>query len=246
MAASPYLITPKLRTASSAEVQALATWLRHPLPPGYAEHVTRLGFGTYDNRVIVHMPADIPAQTPDEQDFVRECFDEFWGEDTSITRDEAAQGIAFAYSTDGDKILYSRERRQLFVLPRHDDRVYWMPRGFDDPLDWGDGPALHSDFITFDSGIDRAVVELFTAQSLSVAQVADVVTRLVPAEHRVDASWGTLLYLPSLYGRVQLTQAPGDARVGARIDYDKGLEAKVAPMLDALAALGMFITNRMG
>jgi len=246
MAASPYLITPKLRTATGAEVQALATWLGDPLPPGYAEHVTRLGHGTYDNGVIVHMPADIPAQTSDDQDFVREWFDEFWGEDTSITRDEAAQGIAFAYSIDGDKILYSRERRQLFVLPRHDDRVYWMPRGFDDPLDWGDGPALHSDFITFDSGIDRAVVELFTAQALSVAQVADVVTQLVAAQQRVDADWGTLLYLPSLYGRVQLTQAPGDARVGARIDYDKGLEAQVAPMLDALAGLGMFITNRPG
>lgn len=244
MTASPYLITPKLRTATDTEVQALATWLGLPLPTGYADHVTRLGLGTYDNRVIVHLPADIPAETPAEQEFVREWFDEFWGDDTSITRDEAAQGIPFGYSIDGDKILYSHARQQLFVLPRHDERVYWMPRGFDDPLDWGDGPALRSGFTTFDSGIDRAVVELFTAQSLTVDQVAGVIMRQVPAEHRVDASWGALLYLPSLYGRVQLTEASGDVRVGVRIDYDNELEAQVAPVLEALAGLGMFITNR--
>ncbi|QEI09029.1 SMI1/KNR4 family protein [Pigmentiphaga aceris] len=241
----PYLITPKLRVATDADVQALSAWLGHPLPPGYADHVKRLGYGTYDNRVIVHMPADIPAQTQDEQDFILEYFDEFWGEDTSITRDEAARAVPFGDSIDGDKILYSCERQQLFVLPRHDDRVYWMPRGFEDPLDWGDGPDLHSDFITFDSGIDRAVVELFTAQSLSVDQVAAAVTQQLEAAHRVDASWGALLYLPALHGRVQLTQAPGDSRAVARIDYDKMLEATLTPVLDALEDLGMFITNRM-
>jgi hypothetical protein len=244
MTASPYLITPKLQRATDADVQAVGAWLGQPLPPGYATHVTQLGLGTYGNRVIVRMPAEVPAETPPEQDFVREWFDEFWGDDTSITRDEAAQGIAFGYSVDGDKILYSRDRCQLFVLPRHDERVLWMPRGFDDPLDWGNGAGLQSDFITFDSGIDRAVVELFTAQSLSVDQVASVITQHVPAEHRVDAGWGALLYLPSLHARVQLTQAQGDTRVGARIDYDNELEAALAPVLDALAALGMFITNR--
>lgn len=194
--------------------------------------------------MIVHLPADLPTETPAEQDFVRDYFDECWGGDTSITRDEAAEGIAFGYSIDGDKIVYSSRRQQLFVLPRHDERAYWMPRGFDDPVDWGDGAASHSGFVTFDSGIGRAVVELFTAESLSVGQVAAVVTHHAPAVHRIDASWGALLYLPRLHGRVQLTQAPGDTRVGVRIDYDNGLDAQVAPMLDALARMGMFITRR--
>ncbi|MDQ8032853.1 MAG: hypothetical protein REJ50_12620 [Bordetella sp.] len=242
---APYLITPKLHLATDAEVQALADWLGQPLPAGYADYVTRLGRGAYDNRVIVRPPPEIPAETAPEQDFVREWFDEFWGEDPSITRDEAARGIPFGYSVDGDKILYSRERAQLFVLPRHDDHVYWMPRGFADPLDWGEGPNLRSPFLTFDSGIDRATVELFTAQSLRVAQVAEAITAHLPAAHRLDAAWGTLLYLPTVHGRAQLTQSPGDTRVGARLDYDAGATAALAKVLDALEALGMFVTNRM-
>jgi hypothetical protein len=243
MTAPPYLITPKLRVATDTDVRRLADWLGHPLPPGYARYVTQLGLGTYGDRVVVRMPADVMADTPAEQAFVREWFDEFWGDDPGITGDEAAQGIAFGYSIDGDKIFYSVDRRQLFVLPRHDERVRWMPRGFDDPLDWGDDPPLPPRFTTFDSGVDRAVVELFTAGGLSIAQVAAAITRQVPAAHRVDASWGTLLYLPGLHGRAQLTQAVGDTRVGVRVDHDRSLS--VQPLLDALTGLGMFVTNRI-
>lgn len=243
MTAPLYLITPKLRVATDTDVRRLADWLGHPLPTGYARHVTQLGLGTYGDRVVVRMPADVIADTPSEQAFVREWFDEFWGDDPGITGDEAAQGIAFGYSIDGDKIFYSVDRQQLFVLPRHDERVHWMPRGFDDPLDWGDGRPPSSRFTTFDSGVDRAVVELFTAGSLSIDQVTAAITRHAAAAHRVDAGWGTLLYLPGLHGRAQLTQAAGDTRVGVRIDHDRDLS--VQSLLEALAGLGMFVTNRM-
>ncbi|KUF37218.1 hypothetical protein [Xanthomonas phaseoli] len=241
----PYLVTPKLQRATDADVQMLADWLGHPLPTGYAEYVTRRGAGTYDNRVIVRLPAEIIAETPAEQAFVREYFDEFWGEDHTLSRDEAAQGVAFAYSLDGDKIFYSHARRALFVLPRQDERVYWMPQGLADPLDWGAaGPALRSAFVSFDSGIDRATVELFTVQALSVDAVADAILRFTPAAHRTDAPWGALLYLPDVYGRAQLTQAHGDLRVGVRLDYDPEHLPPVASIVAALEALGMFVTQR--
>lgn len=241
----PYLITPKLQRATDADVQRLADWLGQPLPAGYAEYVTEWGAGTYDNRVIVRLPAEIIAETPAEQAFVRESFDDFWGEDHTLNRDEAAQGVAFGSSLDGDKILYSRQRHALFVLPRQDERVYWMPQGFFDPLDWGtDGPVLRSALVSFDSGIDRATVELFTARALGVDAVAAAILRFTPAAHRVDAPWGALLYLPDVYGRAQLIQANGDKRVGVRLDYDTDRSPPVASIVAALEALGMFVTQR--
>ncbi|APO96315.1 hypothetical protein [Xanthomonas vesicatoria] len=243
-APTPYLITPKLRRATDADVRALADWLGHSPPAGYPEYVTRWGAGTYDNRLIVRLPAEIMAETRAEQAFVQEYFDEFWGEDPTLTRDEAARCAAFAYSIDGDKIFYSYERRALFVLPRHDECVYWLPQGFADLLEWGRGPPSRPALVTFDSGIDRATVELFTAHALSVDAVADAITRFAPAVHRVHGPWGTLLYLPDLHGRAQLTQAQGDTRVGVRLDCDTERMPRLSPIIAMLETLGMFVAQR--
>lgn len=245
MPATLYLVTPKLRRADPARVAALADWLGAPLPRGYARHVTELGSGLYDGRLIAALPDEIMATTQDEQAFIREWFDELWEEADDLTLDEAARAVPFAHTIDGDKIFYSVARAALFVLPRHDDRVYWMPQAFDDPLDWGPHapPAPSSAWRSFDSGLDRATIELFTAQSLALADIIACVDRHVTAAHRQDAPWGTLLYVPALHGRIQLTQAPGDARVGMRIDHDITLQLRARALQADLEKMGFFQTN---
>ena len=245
MPATPYLVTPKLRLAGPARVAALAEWLGAPLPSGYARHVTELGSGLYDGRLIVWLPDEIMAATGDEQAFVREWFEELWEEEDDLALADAARAVPFAHTIDGDKIFYSVARAALFVLPRHDDRVYWMPRAFDDPLDWGlQAPAAPAPaWRSFDSGVDRATIELFTAQSLALADVIACVGRHVTAAHRQDAPWGSLLYVPALHGRIQLSQAPGDARVGVRIDHDITLEPLARALQADLEKMGFFQTS---
>lgn len=242
MPAAPYLVTPKRRLADPARLAALADWLGAPLPPGYAEHVTELGAGLYDGRLIVWLPDEIMAATADEQAFVREWFDELWEEEDDLRLDEAARAVPFGQTIDGDKVFYSPARAALFVLPRHDVRAYWMPRGFADPLDWGPHapPPPSPAWRSFDSGLDRVTLELFTAQSLALADVIACVERHAPAAHRQDAAWGAVLYVPALHGRVQLTQAPGDTRVRVRIDHDVALDALARALQADLEAMGFF------
>lgn len=238
-----YLITPKQVLARSDEVDALSRWLGADLPAGYRQFVTRLGRGTYCGRLMVMMPAQIQAECESERAFVREYFDDFWGEDSSLSMQDAAQGVPFAGTVDGDKILYSVVRRQLFVLPRHGDEVLWMPRSLNDPLDWG-LPAREDERRYFDSQIDRGIVELFTSGSFSISDLAERISRRWPPAHRIDAAWGSRLFLPDIHGAVQLTQAPGDTRVGVRLEFDNAAGSLVEPFLAELVARGFRETWR--
>lgn len=242
-----YLITPKLSRAHPDDIDALEDWLGAPLPAGYRHFVSTLGAGTYCGRLMVWMPAQIRADCETERAFVREYFDDFWGEDPVIPMTQAAQGIPFASTVDGDKLFYCTTEKRLFVLPRHGDQVLWMPQGLDAPLDWGQ-PAAHDGPIYFDSHIDRAIVEHFSSAGDSLhTTVTDVAARIArhftPA-HRLDAAWGTRLFLPAIHGTAQLTQAPGDTRVGVRLEFDASAAVGMRALWSELAALGFRETGR--
>lgn len=232
----PYLVTPKLRLPEAAQVDALEAALGAPLPAGYREYVLQWGSGVYGNLLVVQMPEDILASRTDEAGFVREWYAEFWGEKSDLTQTDAVDAWPFAYTLDGDKIRYCTRRQALFVLPRHDDKVIWMPQGFVDPLDWGHARQAPR---TFDSGLDRTVRELFTAQASTVDALAGVIGQHYTTAQRIDAPWGAVLMLPALHGRAQLTQAPGDHRVGLRLEFDAALEP--VALLAELERLGWFV-----
>lgn len=252
-----YLITPKLAPAHPDEVDALAGWLGTELPACYARYATTLGAGTYCGRLMVWMPAQIREQCDDERAFVREYFDDFWGEDSAISMAEAAEGVPFASTVDGDKVFYSLPRRKLFVLPRHGERVLWMPQGLVDPLNWGQ-PNTHEGPRYFDSHIDRAIVEHFSSTAITdtnpdtgsdtlpatIENVATCIARHFPPAHRINAAWGARLFLPDIQGTAQLTQAPGDTRVGVRLEFDQAAASRMLALWPELAALGLRETWR--
>lgn len=246
---SVYRVTPKLQRADPQEVDALARWLAAPLPTGYREHVATLGRGTYHGLWMVRMPQDVRAGCADRQAFLREHFDDLWGEDPSLPRDEAMSAVSFAHSVDGDEAFYSRSRHRLFVLPRHSGRVHWVPQDVDDPLDWlpradwnADGAA--DPFRYFDSGQARQIVELFTAVSLEMETTVRDIDRHFRPAHRLDGPGGTLLFLPAIHGSVQLTQAAGDGRIRIRLAHDTDCATAVAPLLADWAAQGFRETWR--
>ncbi len=90
------------------------------------------------------------------------------------------------------------------------------------------------------------MLELFTEKALSLDAVATAILRFTPAAHRVDAPWGSLLHLPDVDGRAQLTQAHGNRRVGVRLDYDTDRSPPVASLVATLEALRIFVTQRIG
>ena len=244
-----YRVTPKLRAADASAVDALQSWLGAPLPQGYRAYATTLGTGTYNGFLTVRMPHDIRAECAARQAFVREHFDDFWGGDGGMQRDEASRAVSFAHSVDGDEVFYSRERQRLFVLPRHAACVHWMPQGFDDPLDWrlpaaSAVEAAGGQFRYFNSHRDQQIVELFNGKALQVDEVAVYIGSRLSVAHRIDAVWGVRLFLPEIHGMLQLSQAPNDDRVRIRLEHDIGCDALAAPLLDGLLGRGFRETWR--
>ena len=132
-----YLVSEKLVLPPTAELDALQGWLAAPLPRGYREYMTTLGVGTYCDRVGVLALAEVREVRDERREYVREYYEAFWGESEDyLTLEEAVGGVYFARTADGDEIYYLPDSERLFVLLRHDDVVYWLGTGFEDPLDW--------------------------------------------------------------------------------------------------------------
>jgi hypothetical protein len=132
-----YLVSEKLILTPEAELDELQGWLSAPLPHGYREYMTTLGVGTYCDLVQILTPARIRKVRDERRQFVREYYRQFWGaSESSLSLDEAVAGVFFASTCDGDEMYYLPAQERLFILPRHNDVVFWLEAGFADPLDW--------------------------------------------------------------------------------------------------------------
>jgi hypothetical protein len=247
-----YLVSTKLELATEEDIEQLESALAMPLPRGYADFVTRLGVGTYCDILRVYAPERILREYAD----VRKRWDEyfFWevGRDV-LTKEQVLQCVIFADTVDGDEIIaHSDMPDRLFVLPRHDELIYWIPGSFDAPLTWqgSSGEVMpEPEFRYFESWRDREYREFFTAKELfSIADLAPYfsdfweqlgksVTRL-PSEKEGDEEENVaILFVREIAARIQLVQSlPDDKRMSVRIDYDADSESDVA-------IFGTFLTD---
>jgi hypothetical protein len=60
--------------------------------------------------------------------------------------------------------------------------------------------------------------------------------------HRIDDEECTLLLCRKVQGRVQLSRAPADGRIGIRVDYDVGAEAEIRVCVRHLAEMEFYVT----
>jgi hypothetical protein len=247
-----YLVSEKLILTPGAELDELQKWMAAPLPRGYREYMTTLGVGTYCDLVQVLTPAQVREARDERREFVREYYLQFWGEnETSLALEEAVGGVFFASTCDGDEVYYLPDKGRLFVLPRHDDVVYWLEVGFADPLDWTSPsrrPKVYQPpFRYFEPrGGDRRIIEFFTAGAFDMGALAERFrTRWSGQEVRsIPGPESVLLFPRAIRGRVQLTQAPADPRVGIRVDYDNDCSAEVERFAGELREMGFFETWR--
>lgn len=223
-----------------------------PLPHGYREYLTTLGDGTYCDFIQVLTPANIRQERDQPREFVREYYREFWGNSEDyLALEDAEASVFFATTVDGDEIYYHPTKERLFALPRHADEVFWLEAGLVEPLDWsspsGQAYVARPPFRYFEpAGQDRRVIELFTAGSFDVRMLAEQLrarwlaqeVRTIPEENCV------ILFPKAIRGRVQLTQASDDPRVGIRIDYDNDCSAEVELVVSDLSQMEFHETWR--
>lgn len=247
-----YLVSEELSLSPETELDELQGWLSAPLPRGYREYMTTLGAGTYCDLVQVLTPAQIREARDERREFVREYYLQFWGEsEDSLSREEAVAGVFFASTCDGDEVYYLPAQRRLVILPRHNDVVFWLEAGFADPLDWR-SPSRRANvyrppFRYFEPATgDRRIIEFFTAGAFDMRALAEQF-RARWSSQEVRSILGTdsvLLFSRAIRGRVQLTQAADDPRVGVRVDYGNDCSAEVERFAAGLRDMGFFETWR--
>ncbi len=247
-----YLLSEKLILTPKAELDELRGWLAAPLPCGYRDYMTALGVGTYCDLVQVLPPSLVRDARDERREFVREYYRQFWGvSENSLALDEAVTGVFFASTCDGDEVYYLPARERLVILPRHHNVVFWLEDGFADPLDWRSpnrrAQVYRPPFRYFEpSGEDRRVIEFFTAESFDMRALAEQFRRRWSDEEvrSIPGTDSVLLFPRAIRGRVQLTQATDDPRVGIRVDYDNNCLAEVEWFATDLRDMGFFETWR--
>jgi hypothetical protein len=252
--ADVYLVTNKLQTISQEQLALLQKTLGFPLPVGYAEFMATLGIGDYCGLLRVYEPDAIPEENRQTQALWQEYFSWEDGRDV-LPREEVARCVVFANTIDGDNLLFHpRIPDRLFVLPRHDDTIYWVPECFLNPLEWYDQSGLVTPapaFKTFESYCDRQTLEFFTSvRTLDLADIKILCSEWWPSsevnvrEAGDDEARVAHVFVKDIGGVIELTQDSDDRRIGIRIDYDSDSADKVTKLANHLETLGFYEVGR--
>ena len=130
-----YLVFEPLKTATPAEVAAVAARLGLRFPDGYTEYVTEFGEGTLSNHLCIWLPRKIEDELPDHRRFWSENF--FGDADGPLAPARVRETVMLGDTMAGDRLVFHPEQPdELFVLPRHDDQVYRVYPGLEAAIDW--------------------------------------------------------------------------------------------------------------
>jgi hypothetical protein len=257
-----YLVTDKLELTTQEELNDLEKRLGMPVPVGYAEFISKLGTGTYCDLLRVYEPARILRECKEAHNRWAEYF--FWEVGQGVlAKDEVLKCLIFADTIDGDEVVaHPAIGDRLFVLPRHDDMIYWVPKSFEAPLEWHGQKGLvrpEPGFRYFESGRDRKFREFFTAkETFSISDLAPYfsdfwmqfgkqVIRKKAEDYEEEAGEKVaILFVKEIGGRIQLAQSlPDDKRMSVRIDYDADSADEVAIFGTFLTEMGFYETGTM-
>lgn len=140
-----YLVSDKLRLATTDQIRAAEQALGTRFPAGYREYVTTLGAGSLNGRARIVPPSEIVDQTVEFRDRMHVLFgeatdgyDPFQLFETGLDLlppDRLFQCILVIDAGDGHEIIYHPDTPDaLFLLPHEQDGVYSVGRTIDAAL----------------------------------------------------------------------------------------------------------------
>ena len=130
-----YLVFEDRKTASPSDVAGTAERLGLTFPDGYAEYATELGAGTLSGFLRIWPPRKIEGELAAHRERLSEGF--FWDRAGPLTPARARETVLLGNTMDGDDLVFHPDRPDdLFVLPRHGDRIHRVGPGLDAALDW--------------------------------------------------------------------------------------------------------------
>jgi hypothetical protein len=246
-----YLVDTQLSLINPTAILDAENKLSVTLPRGYHSFLTTLGHGTFCDQVYVFLPSEIEEKTMELRKTLRDYF--FWDRGINVLgKSQIEQSLLIARSLDGDELIYHPDSEHgVYVLPRHDDNIYWLSPDFDDPVEWhadSGSPMPEPPFRYFEPAQARTWIELFTTRTDH--QMADVATAInesliSDSEMRSIIEDSYQLHFHQAVGsRVQLSTSYGDDRIRIRIDYNPKHEKAIAACIVQLESDGFYQTGR--
>lgn len=155
-------ISPKFERVPEEALQVFRA--RYPNVPltGYEAFLRGNGVGDYCDFLAILPPAECQKLT--DETHRNAADDDFWEDGCEVlSQEEIAESVALGRSIDGDILVaHAKDRERLFVLPRHDLKVFWTDAELREPLRWSSTSGeerSHPDFEYFTPYIDRGYLE---------------------------------------------------------------------------------------
>jgi len=223
MKSSPvYLVNPKLKRATKADVKKAERQIGALFPPGYAKFVTEFGEGAYCDLVRVYLPQRVVKDLKEFRQRVVEYF--LWDEGKPLlSPEQVGECVSIADTYEGDELVFHPSKpSQLYLLPRHRWEILRVGSSLDGALRWlcqsGKLYTRRSTTPYFDSMIGQRRMELArvtrgtpskkTKQALLNLQLHDFVVDATSKEG-VDLQ----VFMQKFAGYVSCTGGRGDYNV---------------------------------
>jgi hypothetical protein len=235
-----YIVNPTLKTATSAAVEAAERKLKAKFPTGYAEFVTQFGEGLYCTYMRVYPPGRIVKENPEFQQRIREYY--FWDKGAKVlAKERALESIRIADTLDGDELIFHPTRPdELFVLPRHADKVFAAGRTFDEALEWLCRFGKVGKDRYFDSSVGCKSIEIAMGEKRPpLKKLRDTLLALKLHAKVAQASDLLQIFMPDLAGEVAIGGPAGEYAVSINTGRSAKRDA-VKRVIDALAGMGMY------
>ncbi|OUS27651.1 hypothetical protein A9Q99_14530 [Gammaproteobacteria bacterium 45_16_T64] len=156
-----YFVDDRLLVIEEREVLAAEERLNISLPQGYKRFLKVFGEGTYCGVIDIPSPAEMQRVSKEYR----------WKRGLKVLgEEEISNSIEIASTVDCDSIIYCPgSERGVYVLPRHDDTIYWIDSNFDDPCVWHSDSGLVREMEPlkyFEPFVDRACLEVIVGKGL--------------------------------------------------------------------------------
>ena len=130
-----YLVSTRLKLVEPAAFDELSSARPCPFPHGYREYLTELGSGELSHFLRVRVPREVIASQDEDCEFLGGDADSLEADvlyrTSVLPAAEIRTAVVFATTIDGDMLIGCREHPgKLFCVPRHDNKITEVPRGF--------------------------------------------------------------------------------------------------------------------
>ena len=131
-----HLVTQQLLRSTDAEVSETEALLGTRFPPGFRKWMTTLGAGVLCDLVRVYPIPDLLVRIAEHQTWWREAY--FWDEGRDVLPQQAVlESVVVADTLSGDQVIFHPANPAgLYLLPRHEERIYRIGARFEDALEW--------------------------------------------------------------------------------------------------------------